>query len=188
MLEKYSSLSHYLSSYITPSFPRHVNKLTGAPDQGGQRYPTRIIFALLIAGLLWSLSNLPVLGTAAATSYTPESELLLSGSLVGLVPVNATCEGTDITISDTVDAYGGTTLPMKLSLTTASAMTDAYYTLGWPQANLELSLFDTNGQTVRTFQGQEGIFDIHSNTVSISALLVDTNGALLNLSGQVVCQ
>ncbi|MEM6431740.1 MAG: hypothetical protein AAF708_21065, partial [Deinococcota bacterium] len=88
---------------------------------------------------------------------------------------------------NTVDAYGGATLPMKLSLTTAHVMTDAYYTLGWPQANLELSLFDTNGQTIRTFQGQEGIFDIHSNTVSISALLIDTNGVLLNLSGQVVC-
>ncbi|MEM7737285.1 MAG: hypothetical protein AAF267_16000 [Deinococcota bacterium] len=192
MLEKHNSLGNYLSTYVTPGSPRRANTHRApyqGQDQGGRGYPTLIVLVLFMAGLVWSLSSLPAGGvTAAPIAYTPASELFLSGSLVGLTSVQASCSDTGITISNTVDAYAAATLPLSLSFTTAAPMTDAYYNLSWPQASLELSMLDASGQAVRTFRGQEGSVDVRGSSVYLSALLYDESGALLNLSGQVNCQ
>ncbi|MEM6429524.1 MAG: hypothetical protein AAF708_09820 [Deinococcota bacterium] len=189
MLEKHHNLGTYLSSYVTPGSSRRANTPARAPYQGGQGYPTLVILVLFILGLLWSLSNLPNSSSpVASAAYAPASELFLSGSVTGLSSVSARCSDTGITITNTVDDYASVSLPLRLSFTPISAMTNAYYNLSWPQASLELSLLDANGQAVRTFQGQEGSVDVRGNSVYLSALLYDESGALLNLSGQVHCQ
>jgi hypothetical protein len=189
MLEKHYDLSNYLSSYVTTTSPNRANNPARAPYQGGKNYPTLIIFALFIVGLVWSLSNLPASGvTAAPATYAPASELFLSGSLVGLTSVTATCSDTGITVSNTSDDYAGATLPLSLSFTTAAPLVNAYYNLSWPQASLELSLLNASGHAIRTFRGQEGTVDVRGSSVYLSALLYDESGALLNLSGQVNCQ